>query len=219
MRARHRQPLLGCYTTSNCRSGAIRLRSAASLVTTTCSALRAQTTTWASTTSAVAVRANSRPTAVASGPLSATRSVPACRMSRDNRAWRAGLRMACASAVAGIVIRIPRSAARATNASTRRSFRSNAIRPPASKVTPLMQPSLSLGAPSAPAERETRQPMRVRFWLRRHQFAAVRPPASLSILPHRAEQHPQRAARKQKRSPPALPLPEREFPQPDRRQG
>ena len=109
---------------------------------------------------------------MASGPLSGMRSVPACRMSRDGRACRAGLRMACASAVAGIVIRGPRSAARATNASTRRSFRSNAIGPPASKVTPLTPPALSLGPSFAPAERETRQPMRVRFWLRDHPFAA-----------------------------------------------
>ena len=90
-------------TTNNCRSGAIRLRSSASLVTIACFALRAQTTTWASTTSAVPVRASNRPTVVASGPSSRIRSVSICRISRDRRACLAGLRMACASAVAVIV--------------------------------------------------------------------------------------------------------------------
>jgi hypothetical protein len=162
--------------------------------------------------SAVAVRANSRPTAVASGPSSAMRSVPACRISLESLACREGLRMACASAVAGIVIRIPRSVARTTNASTRRSFRSNATRPPASKVTPLTRPSLSLGPSSAPAGREPRRPTHVRFWLRGRLFAAMRPAASPSIRPHHAEQHPRRAARTQKRLPLAVLLPEREFP-------
>lgn len=55
--------------------------------------------------SAVAVRANNRPTAVASGPFRAIRSVPGCRMSCESRACLAGLRIACARAVAGIVIR------------------------------------------------------------------------------------------------------------------
>jgi len=49
-----------------------------SLVTTTCPVLRAQITTWASTISAIAVSANKSPTAVASGPLTGIRSVPAC---------------------------------------------------------------------------------------------------------------------------------------------
>ena len=135
-------PSKGRQTTTNCSSGAIPLRSLASLVTTACPALRAQMTTWASTMSAVAVRANNRPTAVASGPSSGIRSVLACRMSRERRACLAGFRMACANAVAGIVIRMPRSIARATSVSTRRSFRSRATSPPASKVMPFTPPSL-----------------------------------------------------------------------------
>jgi hypothetical protein len=53
-------------------------------------------------------------------------------MSRQRRACLAGFRMACASAVAGIVIRTPRSVARATSA----------ISPPASRVMPLTPPFL-----------------------------------------------------------------------------
>ena len=74
------------HTTTRGSSGAIRLRSSGSLVTMACPALCAHTTTCASTTSAVEVRASNRPTAVASGPLSAMRSVPACRISRESRA-------------------------------------------------------------------------------------------------------------------------------------
>jgi len=73
-------------TTSSFSPGAIRLRSAGSLVIIAWPALRAQTTTCASTMTAVAVRANNRPTAVASGPSSTVRSVPACRISLESRA-------------------------------------------------------------------------------------------------------------------------------------
>jgi hypothetical protein len=184
-----------------------------------CPALRAQTTTWASTTSAVAVRAKIKPTAEASGPSSAMRSVLDCRMSRERRGCREGFRMACASAVAGIVIRIPRSAARAINASTRRSFRSSAIRPPASRVMPLTQPSLSWGLSCALAERAARPPIFVRPGLKAHPFLVVRLPAFPSTLPHRAERHPPRAARRRRCLPTVQPLPGREFREPDRRRG
>ncbi len=109
---------IGIQTMISLSPGEIRRRSAGSLVATACPALSAQTTTWASTISAVPVRARTMPTAVESGPSRATRSVPACRINRDRRACLAGLRMACASAVAGIVIRMPRSLACARMAST-----------------------------------------------------------------------------------------------------
>ena len=99
-------------TATNRSPGAIRLKSPGSLVTIACPALWAQTATCASTMSAVAVLASSRPTAVAFGPSSAMRSVAACRMSRERRTCLEGLRIACASTVAGIVIRKPRSIAR-----------------------------------------------------------------------------------------------------------
>ena len=51
------------------------------------------------------------------------------------------IRMTCASAVAGTTIRSPSSRAVATNVRTRRLLRSNAIRPPASKVTPFTRSS------------------------------------------------------------------------------
>ena len=50
---------------------------------------------------------------LASGPSSATASVPACRIGREEASRLAGLRTAAANAAAGIVIRMPRSAARA----------------------------------------------------------------------------------------------------------
>ena len=152
----------GIQTMISLSPGEIRRRSAGSLVATACPALSAQTTTWASTISAVPVRARTMPTAVESGPSRATRSVPACRINRDRRACLAGLRMAWASAVAGIVIRIPRSLACARMTSIRRSFRSTAISPPASKVMPLTRPFLSGTVPAAGA-RESRRPTRVPF--------------------------------------------------------
>ena len=194
---------MGCQTTTNCSSGAIRLRSSASLVTTACPALCAQMATWASTMSAVPVRANNRPTAVASGPSSGIRSVPACRISRERRACLAGFRMACASAVAGIVIRMPRSAARATSVSTRRSFRSRAISPPASKVMPFTPPSLFWKLSSVRGEREARRPTCAPFSLAGRRFAVAHLLASPSIQPHRREQLQPHASRRQKRS---LPL-------------
>ena len=57
----------------------MRERSSGSLVTTTCPARRAQTTTWALTMSLVREVASTRPVAVAPGPSSATRSVVDCR--------------------------------------------------------------------------------------------------------------------------------------------
>ena len=208
-------PSMGYHTTTSCSSGAIPLRSSASLVTTACPALCAQMTTWASTISAVPVRANNRPTAVASGPSSGIRSVPACRTSRERRACLAGLRMACASAVAGIVIRMPRSAARAMSVSTRRSFRSRAISPPASKVMPFTPPSLFWKLSSVRGERETRRPTCAPFSLGGHPFAEGLLPASPSILPYRREQFQPHALRRQKRLPPLRPRSVREFLQSD----
>jgi hypothetical protein len=205
-----------CQTTTKCISGAIRLRSPALLVTMACFALRAQTTTWASTTSAVPVRASNRPTVVASGPSSPIRSVSICRISRDRRACLAGLRMACASAVAGIVMRIPCSLARATSASTLRSFRSKAISPPASKVIPLKRPSLFGLLFSVFREREACRPNHAPFSLTGHLFVEVHLPASPSNPPHRKEQFQRHAARRQKRSRTFQPRPERESLQPDR---
>ena len=203
-------------TTNNCRSGAIRLRSSASLVTIACFALRAQTTTWASTTSAVPVRASNRPTVVASGPSSRIRSVSICRISRDRRACLAGLRMACASAVAGIVMRIPRSFARATSASTLRSFRSKAISPPASNAIPLKRPSLFGLLFSVFREREACRPNHAPFPLTGHPFVEVRLPSSPSNPPHRKEQLQRHAARRQKCSRTFRPRQVRESLRPDR---
>ena len=162
------------HTTANCSSGAIRVRSAGSLVMTAWPARCAHNTTCASTMSAVDVRPSNKPTAVASGPLSGIRSVLACRISRESRACRAGLRIACANAVAGIVIRIPRSAARAISASTRRSLRSKAIRPPASKVIPFTRRSLFVCVSSLDARREARRPRRAPLGSRGRLFVAAR---------------------------------------------
>ena len=105
----------------------MRFKSPGSLVTTTCPDLRAQITTCAWAISEVLVRASRSPTAVASGALSGTTSVEDWRIRRERRACPAGLRIAWASAVAGIVIRMRSCVARASKAITRRSLRSSAI--------------------------------------------------------------------------------------------
>ncbi len=156
--------LAGCRHTTRSRNvGSSRLRSPASLVTTSCWALRAHTTTCASTMSLVRVAASNRPMVVASGPSSGTRSVLGCRMSRARRAWLAGRRMACANAVAGIVTRRRRSAARARSASTRRSFLSSAMRPPASNVMPLTRLSCGECGPCGAAKTGAHRPTRAPF--------------------------------------------------------
>ena len=206
----------GRQTTTKCSSGAIRRRSPASLVTTACPARRAHTTTWASTMSAVAVRARRRPTAVASGPSSAIRSVPDCRMRRERRDCLAGFRMACARAVAGIVIRMPSSDARARSVRAWRSFRSSAISPPVSKVMPFTQPSLFRNSFWAAAEREARRPKRAPSSSTGHRFVAGHLQASPSIRRHRKEQLQPRASQTQKHWRP-FPLPQvRASLQPDR---
>ncbi len=213
------QRMDGYQTITSCSPGAILLRSPASLVTTACPALCAQTTTWARAMSAVAVRANKRPTAVASGPLRAITSVPACRISRERRACLAGLRRACARAVAGIVTRAPRSAARARSVSTRRSFRSSAISPPASKVMPFTPPSLFRNLSSAPGEREARRPTRAPFSSASHRFVVAHLATSPSIPPHRKGRLQRHASRRRKRSPPLRLRPAREFHRADRSEG
>jgi len=208
----------GYQTATNRSPGAILLRSPASLVTTACPALCAQTTTWASAMSAVAVRANRRPTAVASGPLSETTSVPACRISRERRACLAGLRRACARAVAGIVIRPPRSAARARSTSTRRSFRSSAISPPASNVMPFTPPSLFGSPVSAPGERAARRPTRAPSLSASRPFVAAHLPTSPAIPKRRKARLQRHASRRLKRWLPLRPRPARELLQADRPQ-
>jgi len=82
-----------------------------------------------------------------------SQSIQGLSVRRWRRAWRAGLRMACARAVAGMVIRRPSSVARTRRASTWRWFRSSAINPPASRVTPpVTRPALHGGDVSASAE-------------------------------------------------------------------
>lgn len=162
-------------------------------------------------TSAVADRANRRPTAVASGPSSGMRSVPACLINRDRRACLAGLRKACAKAVAGMVMRMPRSVARARSMIIRRSCRSSAMRPPASKVMPLTQLFLFSRLSWVAGKRAERQPRPAPFLLADHRFAAVLLPASPATLPRRTERFGRRASRRQKRSRPDLLRPEREF--------
>jgi hypothetical protein len=208
--------LLTCQTATNGSPGAIRLRSSASLLTTACPARSAQTTTWASTMSAVPVLANKRPTAVASGPSSAMRSVPACRISRQRRACLAGFRMACASAVAGIVIRMPRSVARARSASARRSFQSSAISPPASKVMPLTQPSLDSNPFSVRREKELHRPTRVPSSSAGHPSVVAHPVAFPSNRRHRREQLQPHASRRQRRFLPVRLRQVREWLPPDR---
>ncbi len=163
------------------------MRSPASLVTTACRARSAQITTCASTISAVPVRASKRPTAVASGPSSGMRSVPGCLINRHRRACLAGLRIACASAVAGTVARTPRSLARAMSASVLRSLRSRAIRPPASKVIPLTPPSFSWRVALAPGKREFRRPKSVPVWSMHRPSPLAQCPTFPSIQPRREE--------------------------------
>ena len=103
--------LVTSYTRTTCNRGSSRFRSSASLLTNNLTS----------------------PSCTTSGLV--------YRISRERRTCRAGLRIAWASAVAGMVTRMRRSAGRARSASTRRSPRSSAIRPPASKVTPLRLPS------------------------------------------------------------------------------
>ena len=164
----------------------------------------------------VAVRASRRPTAVASGPSSGIRSVLACRISRQRRACFAGLRMACANAVAGTVIRMPRSVARARSVSTRRSFRSTAISPPVSKVMPLTQPSRVSRLSSGLRERESRRPTRVPFSSVGRPFVEAHLPASPSSRPHRKEQLQRHASRRQRRLLPVRLQQGHELLQPDR---
>ncbi len=116
--------------------GASRRRSFGSLVTIVSRCWLAQMTTCASAMSRVRLAARRMPTCVALAASSAAINVFGWRSSRDNRTCAAGRRSACASAVAGIVTRAPSSAARASSATTRRSFRSSAISAPASSVTP-----------------------------------------------------------------------------------
>jgi len=204
------------HTATNRSPGAIRLSSPASLATTAWPPLCAQTTTWARAMSAVAVRANRRPAAVASGPSRAMTSVPTCRISRESRACLAGLRRACARAVAGIAIRAPRSAARARSASTRRWFRSSAISPPASKVMPFTPPSLFRNLFSASGRREARRPTRAPFSSADHPFAVAHLATSPSIRQRRKARLRRHAARRRKLSPPLRPRPARESLQADR---
>jgi len=86
--------------------------------------------------SVLPLAASRRPTFVASTRSSTTTSVLSWRTSRESRACRSGWRIAWASAVAGTVTRAPVSCTRASNTNIRRSLRSTAIRPPASRVIP-----------------------------------------------------------------------------------
>lgn len=209
-----------CQTATNRNSGEIRRRSPTSLVRTACAARSAQTATWASTISEVPVRANRRPTAVASGPSSAIRCVLACRMSRVRRACREGFRITCASAVAGMVTGIPRSLARARSARTRRSLRSRAMSPPASKVTPFRRPSFCLCRNLREmAAREWRRPSPFPRQSADHLFAGAHRSASLSILLRRKERLPQRASRTRKRWQPLRPQQANGFPRFDHPEG
>ena len=133
------------------------------------------------------------------GPSSAVTSVVDGRMSRDTHTCRLGLRMTCASAVAGMVIRMPRSAARAMRASTRRSSRSSAIKPPASKVMPLKWRGSSRHSFCVVAgEQEGRRPRH--FSLVDHRFAVACRPASRSTQPHRQDRFQRCALQTQKHS-------------------
>jgi hypothetical protein len=91
-------------------------------------------TTWASAISEVPLAASSLPTFVASTRSRTATSVAGWRISRASRACRSGRRVAWASAVAGTVTAAPVSRARARSTSTRRSFLSRAISPPASTI-------------------------------------------------------------------------------------
>src|ERR1035438_3556213 len=101
------------------------------------------------------------------------------------------------------------------SATTRRSFRSRAISPPASKVIPFTPPSLFWTLSSVRGEREARRPTCAPFSLAVRPFAEGHLPASPSILPHRREQLPPHALRSQKRSLPFRPRSVREFLQAD----
>ena len=120
--------------------GSRHLRSSESLVRIGSPVRRAQITTWASAMSAVRLAASRIPTWMASAPSRGTTRVSGCRTRRDKRACRSGCRTTCASAVAGTVIRAPISCARTNRAIARRSFRSSAIKPPASNVIPFTRP-------------------------------------------------------------------------------
>lgn len=77
---------------------------------------------WASTASSEPVRYGRRPTPVA-GTIEHDHVGVGCRMRPESGAWRPGLRISRARAVAGTAIRRPCSFARAISASTRRSLR------------------------------------------------------------------------------------------------
>ena len=130
-------------------AGSRRRRSLGSEATTCCPVRRAQITTWASTMSDVPLAASSLPTLVASTRPRSITSVVGCRTRRASRACRSGRRIAWASAVAGTVMRAPVSRARARRTTTRRSFRSRAIRPPRRGLRP------ASGRRPAPALRDT----------------------------------------------------------------
>jgi hypothetical protein len=98
--------------------------------------------------------------------------------------------------------------------STRRLFRSNAISPPASKVTLLKQPFLFWSLSSVPGEREARRPTSAPCSLAGRPFAATHLVACPSILPRRKEQLQPHVSRRQRHWLPVLLRQAREFLQP-----
>src|ERR1035441_8764141 len=98
---------------------------------------------------------------------------------------------------------------------TRRSFRSRAISPPASKVRPFTPPSLFWKLSFVLGEREARRPRCAPFSLAGRLFAEGHLAAPPSIPPHRREQLQPHALRRQKRSLPRRPRSVREFLQAD----
>ena len=94
--------------------------------------------------------------------------------------------------------------ARATSASTRRSLRSTAIKPPASSVMPLTPLSLAVELASvlwasASWERESRRPTRVPWALTAPPFAEANLPATPASPPRRKAPPRWRVARKPRR--------------------